>query len=327
MNVSPGSCRDTVVLAAVEQAIDKLNKDRVEGYIFGLHRLRNVNQMEHGNVGMVFYLTMDVLETNCHVLSRKTTEACEIRSYADSPVYGQCKAVIYISPRPSVVHLYQYNCVVRPVSRQKVASFCPDCPTYMSVDNDKIQKTAALSVEKFNSKRSQANHFAVLQVTLAQASMAWGILYVVEFTIQETTCSSNTDSSTASLCRLMSCRLAHRGHCKGSFFKVRGSKETVNVNCEVFKRNPQVCSYRPLGTVTILPALGLPMTTPSTTPYVSHQPVGVQGTVNPGVFGMSPPVIVPFPTTVSVQCPAEVQAEDHFVRELFAEDSLFKTAA
>lgn len=52
----PGSCQDAVALGAAGQALDKINKDRTEGYVFGLHRLSNVNQMEHvSSVASMFF--------------------------------------------------------------------------------------------------------------------------------------------------------------------------------------------------------------------------------------------------------------------------------
>lgn len=39
-----------------------------------------------GESGMVFYLTLDVVETNCSVLSKKDWKACEARPTHDTPV-------------------------------------------------------------------------------------------------------------------------------------------------------------------------------------------------------------------------------------------------
>lgn len=101
-----------------------------------------------GETGVVFYLTLDVVETNCSVLSK--TVDCESRPVYDTPVrnipsysqtqfptnktlfnkalwcilhllviyplqvYGQCKAAIYTNRPHRVVRLYKYDCVVRP---------------------------------------------------------------------------------------------------------------------------------------------------------------------------------------------------------------------
>lgn len=39
-----------------------------------------------GETGVVFYLTLDVVETNCSVLTKKDWKDCEIRPTSDTPV-------------------------------------------------------------------------------------------------------------------------------------------------------------------------------------------------------------------------------------------------
>lgn len=45
--LTPASCKAPLALGAAEQALNKINADRREGYIFGLHRLSNVHEMKH----------------------------------------------------------------------------------------------------------------------------------------------------------------------------------------------------------------------------------------------------------------------------------------
>lgn len=45
--LTPASCKDAIALGAAQQALNKINADRHEGYIFGLHRLSNVHEMKH----------------------------------------------------------------------------------------------------------------------------------------------------------------------------------------------------------------------------------------------------------------------------------------
>ncbi|XP_010870818.1 fetuin-B [Esox lucius] len=234
-DLKPGSCKDAVALGAAGQALGKINKDRREGYVFALHRLSNVHQMNHGETGVVFYLTMDVLETKCHVLSRKNEKDCEVRPTTNTPVYGQCKAAIYMNRVHRVVRLYKYNCVVRPASAAKVWKVCPDCPSAMSKDNEKILKAATLSMAKFNKESNLANYFAILNITRATSSMGMATFYNAEFTIQETTCANSTNLSEAPKCPLMDCEFAHKGHCRGSNSFSHTGEEFVQVDCDIFE--------------------------------------------------------------------------------------------
>lgn len=46
-DILPGSCEDASAKGAAELALNKINGDRQEGYIFALHRLSNVHMAKH----------------------------------------------------------------------------------------------------------------------------------------------------------------------------------------------------------------------------------------------------------------------------------------
>ncbi|MEQ2162450.1 hypothetical protein GOODEAATRI_019901 [Goodea atripinnis] len=167
--LQPGSCEDASAVNAAHLALSKINLDRSDGYVFSLHRLSNVNLGKHGETGVVFYLTLDVVETNCSVLSRKDWKECEARRDAEMPVYGQCKATIYINKPHRVVRLYKYNCVVRPVPAARLNAICPDCPTFIGFDSEIVQNTVSQSLEKFNNESGLNNNFALLKILRATA--------------------------------------------------------------------------------------------------------------------------------------------------------------
>ncbi|XP_023144993.2 antihemorrhagic factor cHLP-B-like [Amphiprion ocellaris] len=231
--VEQGSCEDASAKGAAELALTKINQDRSEGYIFSLHRLSNVHTAKHGETGVVFYLTLDVVETNCSVLSRKDSKDCEARPTDSTPVYGQCKAAIYINKVNRVVRLYKYNCVVRPVPAARVNEICPDCPTLIAADNEEVQKAVALSLEKFNKESKLANRFTVLKVSRASSGMAMNMYYNAEYTIQETTCGQNADP--ADKCPPMECEFAHKGFCKASLFYSPSGDPETSVDCEIYE--------------------------------------------------------------------------------------------
>ncbi|XP_041792083.1 histidine-rich glycoprotein-like [Chelmon rostratus] len=230
-----GSCEDASAKGAAGLALTKINQDRTEGYVFNLHRLSNVHMTKHGENGIVFYLTLDVVETNCSVLDTRKDKICETREIADTPVYGQCKAAIFINKVQRVVRLYKYDCVVRPAPAAKIAEICPDCPFHIALDNDKIQKTVSVSLEKFNSESGLANRFALLRVNRATTGMAMSMYYNVEYTIQETTCPRSTEAVTADKCPHMQCEFAHKGLCKASLFYSPSGDAQTSVECEIFE--------------------------------------------------------------------------------------------
>uniref|UniRef100_A0A8C9S1E1 Fetuin B n=1 Tax=Scleropages formosus TaxID=113540 RepID=A0A8C9S1E1_SCLFO len=230
----PGSCQDPSALGAAKLALTKINQDRIQGYVLSLNRLCNVNQMPHGINGIIYFLTMDVLETNCHVLSQKSWESCEVRDVEHTPVYGQCKATVFINKVQRIVHLHSYSCTVRPAPASKVHKTCPDCPSLMPLDSETVLKTVKASLEEFNKNSRLSNYFALLNVTRASIQRGIAVFDFVEFTIQETICSNSTDVSEVAKCALMDCEFAHKGHCKGSRSEFE-EKDHIIVNCDIYE--------------------------------------------------------------------------------------------
>uniref|UniRef100_A0A667ZNK4 Fetuin B n=1 Tax=Myripristis murdjan TaxID=586833 RepID=A0A667ZNK4_9TELE len=229
-----GSCQDAAALGAAEEALTKLNEDRLEGYILSLHRLSNVHTVQHGETGVVYYLTLDVVETQCHVLSRNEWKKCTARTDDDTPVYGQCKVAIYINKPHRVVRLYKYNCAIRPAPAARISAACPDCPSLTATDNEEIVKTVTQSLEKYNKENGLTNYFALLKTTRASMQMGMGTFYHVEYTIQETTCTKSSDPATIANCPHMECEFAHKGFCKATHSIAFGNDE-VSVECEIYE--------------------------------------------------------------------------------------------
>ncbi|KAI4898285.1 hypothetical protein NFI96_024414 [Prochilodus magdalenae] len=228
------SCKDAMAKSAAAQAMDKINLERSEGYVFSLERLSNVALKRHGENGVVYYLTIDVLETDCHVLGKKNWRNCKVRDIGENPVYGQCKAVIYLNRVHRVSRLYKYSCAVRPVAATKIASTCPDCPVLISLDNEKVQTTMQRGLQKFNEESTHANLFTLLNITRATSQGGFVSFYNVEFTIQETVCSNTTNATEVSKCGIMSCEFAHKGLCKVTLSQSQGN-EHLRFQCELFE--------------------------------------------------------------------------------------------
>ncbi|KAM9461915.1 fetuin B [Clarias gariepinus] len=230
----PSSCTDATTVFVAGEAIDKINQDRTTGYVFSLERVSNVHQTRNGETGVVFYLTIDILETKCHVLSRKSYKECESRDIGENPVYGQCKAVIYVNKPQRVSRLYKYSCTVRPLPASKIIATCPDCPILISLDNNEVEKTMTMGLEKFNKESGLPNYFALLNITRAITQGGLIKMYSVEFTIQETVCSNKTDVSEASKCDIMACEFAHKGFCTATHTLSMG-EEFFDFKCEVYE--------------------------------------------------------------------------------------------
>ncbi|OWK58001.1 Fetuin-B, partial [Lonchura striata] len=178
-------CDDPAVEEAADLALRQINADREEGYVLSLYRIISALEQPQEITGSVFYLILDVVDTECHVLSKKLWKNCNTRP-AHSTVYGQCKAIIYINQARNIAHLNTYECTLQPVDDS------PTKPEYL--------EAAVRSLAKFNGESEQTHYFSVLNVT--RASMQWviGPAHFVEFLIQETSCSKDDTVADISMC-------------------------------------------------------------------------------------------------------------------------------
>ncbi|OXB82455.1 UNVERIFIED_CONTAM: hypothetical protein H355_000713 [Colinus virginianus] len=228
------TCDDAAVQEAADVALGQINADRTEGYILSLYRIFSVREHPQEITGSVFYLILDVVDTECHVLSKKLWKNCRVRP-AHTSVYGQCKAIIYINQSRKIAHLNTYECILQPVPPRYIWGVCPDCPVDDCPTEPKYLETAAKSLAKFNEESEQTHYFSVLNVT--RASMQWviGPAHFVEFVIQETSCSKRDPIADISKCEPLSPELAHKGFCKGSVVNSdMEHKQSVTISCEIY---------------------------------------------------------------------------------------------
>ncbi|KAK6313711.1 fetuin-B [Coregonus clupeaformis] len=229
-------CQGPEVLRAAEEGLDKINADLTEGFILSLNRVYDVSQQTVEGAGVLFNLTIDVLETKCHVISKKPWKKCEVKDVADVPVYGQCMASISVGKG---VELRSYKCTIQQVPATVIVDTCPDCPTAEHLDDPIIAETANLILQKYNRMNRLPNYFTLLNVT--GASMQWVVspAYFVKFTIRETVCAKDTPDVDLTQCKMMDCEFAHKGFCTGSHTTLDDgtfqTKLSIEVKCEIFE--------------------------------------------------------------------------------------------
>jgi len=234
------SCNSLVVKAAAEAALNKLNADRREGYVLSLQRIFDVHELPQKIGGSLFYLTLDVLETDCHVLSRKLWKDCSIRP-AHETVYGQCKARIHFNRNSNHSHLDSYDCALRPLSGSTIGRACPDCPVPGKLSDANFKETAVESLAKFNAENNHVHYFTILNVTRGSSQWVVGPSYFVEYTIQETSCRKSPPVSDITQCPLLPSETAETALCQGSVVHSRiENRKFVTVKCNFFPRPPPV---------------------------------------------------------------------------------------
>ncbi|XP_051847724.1 fetuin-B-like isoform X2 [Antechinus flavipes] len=228
------SCNDSRVLSVAGLALEKINEDRKEGYIFSLNRVADVQEHRQAGSGSVYYLTLDVLETYCHVLSKKNWKDCEARRLHDS-IYGQCKAIFYVNLPRRILYLPAYNCTIRPVSSREIATLCPDCPVLLpnNISDPWISQTVTESLKKINKEIGVGKAFHLFKVTEARTQWVVGPSFFVDFLVTESPCTKSLPKA----CLPPLANAQPVGICEGSL--IRDEIETsVSGKCEFFQSQP-----------------------------------------------------------------------------------------
>ncbi|XP_044111064.1 fetuin-B isoform X3 [Neovison vison] len=151
-------CNDSDVLTVAGFALQDINRDRKDGYVLSLNRVRDVR--EHRQV------------------------------------YGQCKAIYYVNRPERILYLSAYNCTLRPVSRRGIHTMCPDCPFPTNLSDPEYLEAALESLAKYNSE-NPSKKYSLVQVTQASRQWVVGPAYFVEYLIKESPCTKSQASNCA----------------------------------------------------------------------------------------------------------------------------------
>ncbi|XP_065413764.1 histidine-rich glycoprotein isoform X2 [Chrysemys picta bellii] len=239
--VTSADCDSVETDAAV--ALDLINKHRRDGYIFTLFRVADAHEQQTGN-SSVLYLTLNVLETQCSVLSRRHWEDCKLPQHNEM-VFGQCKTIMYINRQLKKEILHGYNCTVSPDHSQlyKCEQNCPRRPTALE-DIEQHRGDAERALERYNEDSNHTQYFKVDKVQRATVQITPQPGYFVEFTIKETCCSKSTPHANVSECEFLHDRHAHVGFCRGKFASDTKNPDVLEISCEIY--DPWVMFSRPL---------------------------------------------------------------------------------
>ncbi|KAF7703520.1 fetuin-B [Silurus meridionalis] len=228
-HVSHVPCDDKSVMKLARLAVNYINEDRQEGYKFALNRVFNVHVHPQGPAGKVYYLDLDVLETKCHVLSRKSWKRCDIRPFMETQITGNCNTTILHTP-DGFSYLYSYDCTLVPAPTEKLQKTCPDCPLLLPVDSDRAVSSAKITLRSYNGQSTLPVQLTVAAITRASHQVSPVAASFVEFTVQE--CSEPPLDE--ALCVPADAGKGAIGFCVGAVFGAEATPTDVKVSCEIF---------------------------------------------------------------------------------------------
>ncbi|XP_010153028.1 PREDICTED: histidine-rich glycoprotein [Eurypyga helias] len=230
-SITPADCNTVETDAGV--ALDLVNRHRRDGYVFGLFRVADAHKQHIGNSSVV-YLTLDVLETECSVLSRRHWESCE---YSDTYAmdFGQCKIITYTSQLLKKPQLYGFNCTLSPVPPDLLK--CKDCPVKVEVleVTEQHKNIAAKALKKFSSEGNHTNYFDVDKVEKILKMTGSREGHILGFSIKETNCSKSALQADQALeCDFLDDWHAHVGFCRARIISDPEEPDGTDISCEIY---------------------------------------------------------------------------------------------
>ncbi|KAJ7986210.1 hypothetical protein DPEC_G00337600 [Dallia pectoralis] len=226
IKLSPITCNTKSVEKLSKLAITYINEDRAEGYKFALNRISNVQLHTQGPAGNVYYLFLDVLETICHVRSRKPWKRCDVRPFMETQISGNCNTTI-LHTAEGYSYLYSYDCTLMPDPPEKLQQTCPTCPLLLPVDSSKAIHAAGLTLHRFNTQSTLPSSIALQNLTRASTQTNPVSAIFVEYTVQE------CHKGSVGLCVPADKSGDPAGFCKGAVYGDIDQPD-VEVACEIF---------------------------------------------------------------------------------------------
>ncbi|KAM6160964.1 histidine-rich glycoprotein [Erethizon dorsatum] len=169
-----------------EKALDVINRGRWNGYLFRLLRVADAH-LDRVGPATVYYLVLDVQESDCWVLSGKRLDDCEAASRRPSEtVIGQCKVIAtrYSNESQSLM-VNDFNCTTSSVS--SALSNTKDSPVLYDFfeDTEPYRKQADKALDKYKGENDAFASFRVDQVErVIRARGGEGTGYYVDFSVR-----------------------------------------------------------------------------------------------------------------------------------------------
>ncbi|XP_021040571.1 histidine-rich glycoprotein [Mus caroli] len=224
--LSPTNCDASEPLA--EKVLDLINKGRRSGYVFELLRVSDAH-LDRAGTATVYYLALDVIESDCWVLSTKARDDCLPSRWQSEIVIGQCKVIATrYSNESQDLSVNGYNCTTSSVS--SALRNTKDSPVLLDFfeDSELYRKQARKALEKYKMENGDFASFRVERAErVIRARGEERTNYYVEFSVRN--CS--TQQVPRSPLVFGFCRALLSYNIEASDLE---TPDSTDINCEVF---------------------------------------------------------------------------------------------
>lgn len=196
--IRPG-CDTPEAEEAALVARDYLNALHKHGYKFTLNRIEDIKILPRPGGDDLYFLEVDLLETDCHVLDPKPIANCTVRDKVFTAVEADCDVVL--KKVAGALTVSAFKCKTEE-SREDI---CSGCPILLPLNDTVALDFVSASLTSFNNITEKT--FALLEVgRMSSQVLPGGPFYAAEYVIVEANC-------TGGECLPLSDPMAQRGFC------------------------------------------------------------------------------------------------------------------
>ncbi|XP_077389917.1 alpha-2-HS-glycoprotein-like [Festucalex cinctus] len=220
--------------AAARLAVRHVNEHHKHGYKFKLLDPDTVNSnFQQQADGCHIDVTMNLLQTNCHVTNPKTEDQCEFMMDSERPAAATCTSKLTVTG--GVATVTRHTCVTKPEpSNAEMPMICPDCPSLLPLNDENGVKAAQEAVKKYNRESNHAHYFTLMEISKLTSGYipSVGMMTWINFVLVETTCPKHS-RIVPEACTPRCPDRAHHAYCKVSYSHSTG--QLGDLTCELYQ--------------------------------------------------------------------------------------------
>ncbi|XP_032924105.1 alpha-2-HS-glycoprotein [Catharus ustulatus] len=237
---APLGCDDPESEAAAEVAVNYINGHNHHGYKFVLNRIEDIRVVPQGPNKDIIFLELDLLETECPILSPTPLANCTVRSILEHAVEGDCD--VKLQKVDGTLSVLASKCHSHADSSEDILKVCPDCPLLARLNNTEVLETVSAALNDFNSKTTDS-YLRLLEIGRAKIQYHPAHVVATEFAVGATNCSAEEAKANVGACQLLPEDQSNFGFCTAVL--VKSPSQDLQVNCQLYGHQPGVTYIHP----------------------------------------------------------------------------------